>query len=68
MSAKLFLSGAFKGECVLVFSNFQRLPACLGLWPLPPPAIFFFFVCVRSQLQHKASSLWPVGSLAVAHV
>ena len=59
---------SLRGECVLVFSNFQRLPTCLGLWSLPPPAIFFFFDCVRSQLRHKASSLWPVGSLAVAHV
>ena len=66
--SKAVSSGAFRGECVLVFPNFQRLPTCPGLWPLPPPAIFFFFDRVRSQLWHKASSLWPVGSLAVAHV
>ena len=40
--SKAVSSGAFMGECVLVFSNFQRLPTCLGLWSLPPPAIFFF--------------------------
>ena len=54
--------------CPCLF-HFQRLSACLGLWPLPPPAIFSFFLdCVRSQLRHKASSLWPMGSLSVAHV
>ena len=41
--SKAVSSGAFMGECVLVFSNFQRLPTCLGLWSLTPPAIFFFF-------------------------
>ena len=63
MSAKLFPSGAFRGECV-VFSNFQRLPACLGLWPLPPPVIC---VCVYERKREKLicwidKGSWPTFS------
>ena len=70
--SKAVSSGAFRGECVLVFSNFQRLPTCLGLWPLPPPAIFFFFWTVSGLncgTRHLhcgpwALYLWPMWDLS----
>ena len=69
MSAKLFPSGAFRGECVVFF---QLLEAARLPWLVAPSSscdfFFFFFDCVRSQLWHKQSSLWPMGSPAVAHV
>ena len=49
-----------------------QLPEAAHLpWLVAPSSscdFFFFLDCVRSQLRHKASSLWPVGSLSVAHV
>ena len=45
-------------ECFLAFSSFQRLPACVGLWPLPPPLkpAASCFCCHISYYQFSSSA------------